>query len=117
MLLLTILLAPVQVQDGDAVAAAMANYREKTRAEINCRRDPEEITVCAARDADRWRVPLVASANVKNSVPTRTATLLEDVSQPACGNGAFLLGCGMVGATMTVGFDGKVRYVERELAP
>lgn len=115
MLLLPILLA--LPQDGDTVATAMASYREKTRVEIDCRRDTDEIVVCANRDADRWRVPLVASANVKNSAPTRTATLLEDVSQPKCGNAAFLSGCGMVGVTMSVGFDGKVSYVERELAP
>jgi hypothetical protein len=106
-------------QDYDRVDAMMANYRELTRADIQCRKaeSDDEIVVCARREADRhYRVPFVPAASPANSVPARTAALLEDHGRLPCGEGAFLHGCGMVG--VTVGYDAKgVRLVERPRAP
>ena len=107
-------------QDYDRVDAMMANYRTLTRADVQCRKRPEdgdEIVVCARREADRhYRVPFVPAASPANSVPARTAALLEDHSRLPCGEGAFLHGCGSVGVTMTYDANG-VRMVERPRAP
>jgi len=44
-------------------SALIASYREKTRAEVRCSAatDRDEIVICGARDADRYRVPFVAN--------------------------------------------------------
>ncbi|NML07632.1 hypothetical protein [Sphingomonas sp. G-3-2-10] len=105
-------------QDAD-LAAAVSKAREMTRADRPCRADADsdEIVVCARRDADRYRVPFVLSANPANSVPAQTAELLEERGRLPCGQGAFTAQCGgMVGVSVTVGANG-VRYVRRELAP
>jgi len=105
------------MQDADRVEAALTNYREATRAEVRCRaaNKDDEIRVCARRKADQWRVPFILSANPKNSVPLQTATLLEDHSPP-CGEGAFLVRCGYVGASISFDPYG-VHYIQREIAP
>lgn len=121
------LLFAIQVTGSNdaAIDAAVASYKAKTRASVSCIQDADEITVCARREADRYRVPLVATYDARDSVPLRTATLLEDVSVPPCGGGAFLQNCGKVGVTVTTSFgrgadSGKVSYSTdkvRELAP
>lgn len=124
--MLFLLLAVQDAGSGEAaIDAAMTRYREKTRAAISCVRDADEITICARREADRYRVPLLTSFDARDSVPLRTATLLEDVSVPPCGGGAFLQNCGKVGVTVTTSFgrgadSGRVTYSTervRELAP
>ena len=97
MLLMSLLLL-AGMQDSDRVETALANYREGTRATVRCSAadDDDEIRVCARRKADQWRVPLVLSASAKNSVPMRTAALLDE-HRPPCGEGAFLVRCGSVG--------------------
>lgn len=116
MLLMSMML--LAAQDAD-LAAAVSKAREMTRADRPCRADADsdEIVVCARRDADRYRVPFVLSANPANSVPAQTAELLEERGRLPCGQGAFTAQCGgMVGVSVTVGANG-VRYVRRELAP
>lgn len=53
--------------------AAMQAYRDKTRAIIPCKTtdDPDEVTICALREADKkYRVP--SSARVRRTMcPTR----------------------------------------------
>jgi len=116
MLLLPMLLL-AGMQDADRVETALANYREVTRATVQCRAadDEDEIRVCARRKADNWRVPLILSANAKNSVPVRTGALLDE-HRPPCGEGAFLVRCGKVGVTVSIDAYGA-HYVEREKAP
>jgi hypothetical protein len=125
-MLILMLLAVQGTGSGDAVIdSVIARYREKTRGAVSCVRDAHEITICSRREGDRYRVPLVTSYDARDSVPLRTATLLEDVSVPPCGGGAFMQNCGMVGVTMTTSFgggadSGKVTYSThraRELAP
>jgi hypothetical protein len=105
-------------QDAD-LAKAVSKAREMTRADVPCRANAEsdEIVVCARRDADRYRVPLVLNASPANSVPLERATLLEQRGRLPCGQGAFTAQCGsMVGVSVSVGANG-VHYVRRELAP
>ena len=116
MLLLSMMLL-AGAQDGDAVDASMTNYRRLTRADVPCDRPKrdDEIVVCGAREADKYRVPFVSAGRTRDSVPTRTSYLTTDFGRPPCGEGAFLSQCGAVGISTTIGFDGQV-MVKRELA-
>lgn len=116
MLLFSVMLL-VAAQDGDQVEAAVTNYRQLTRADVACERPKadDEIVVCGAREADKYRVPFVSAGRARDSVPARTAYLTTDFGKPACGLSAFLSGCGAVGVSVTMGFDGGTT-VKRELA-
>ena len=115
MLLLSMMLL-VGAQDGDQVTVAVTNSRRLTRGDAQCERPKtdDEITVCGAREADKYRVPFVSASN-RDSVPARTAYLTQDFGATECGQGAFLVRCGGVGVSATFGFDGSVTY-KRELA-
>lgn len=99
--------------------AALQAYRDKTRAIIPCRTtgDPDEVTICALRDADKkYRVPFVTTRVVDN-VPFQTERVLEDRMFQCGVSGPFLTQCqGMVGVTASAGFDGKI-VRKREPAP
>ena len=99
--------------------AAIRAYREKTRAIIPCETtdDPDEVTICALREADKkYRVPFVTARSADN-VPFQTERVLEDVMFQCGVSGPFLTPCGgMVGVTVGVGSDGKVMR-KREPAP
>lgn len=119
MLLLSLMLlaAPQDVPDADVL---MAGYRDRARSDARCRDpgDDGEIIVCSRRQADKYRVPLVARGSARDSVPLRTATLTRDQSRLDCGQRAVIAQCGPgFGVSMTIGADGKARMVERELAP
>jgi len=98
------LFADLQAQD--RVAALVAEYREHTRVAPRCdaeKRRDDEIVVCADRVADRrYRVPFV-TINPRDSIPLRTAALLDEHRAP-CGEGAFLVRCGKVGVSATLTF-------------
>lgn len=117
MLLLTMLML---VQDSSRVAAAYAEYREKTRAEVRCERpkDESEITVCARREAYRHQLPLVPSSNPANNAHAQEAMLETREAQGfvECGKGAFLVRCGSVGVGVSVGLGGT-GYVRRAPPP
>lgn len=109
------------VQDA-SVATVLADYRTQTRAEIPCRApsDQGEIIVCSRREADRYRVPFVTPDLSRDSDAARLNRLIGDPVQQGitkCGEGAFTVKCGKVGVTATIGFDGKVKTQQRELAP
>ncbi|WP_126005368.1 hypothetical protein [Sphingomonas koreensis] len=116
MSVLLVLAFTLQAGGGDA---AMQAYREKTRAIIPCKTtgDPDEVTICALREADKkYRVPFV-SVRAADNVPAQTERVLEDVMFQCGVSGPFLTQCGgMVGVTVGVGFDGKVMR-KREPAP
>ena len=116
MLLLSMMLL-IGAQDGDQVGAAVTNYRTMTRADVPCERPKadDEIVVCGAREADKYRVPFVSAGRGRDSVPARTAYLTQDFGKSSCGTGAFLKDCGAVGVSVTLGFDGST-MVKRELA-
>ena len=102
----------ILLQDTSAVAAAYADYREKTRAEVRCRdpKDDEEVVVCARREAYRYQTPFV-SANPQNDGHSQEAILGTREAQGfvECGKGAFLVRCGSVGIGVTMGSAGEVR--------
>ena len=103
----------------DVVSTAVLNYRERTRATVRCSQPDgsDEIVVCANRDADEYRVPFIPASSPRNSVPMRTEYLTTNHSALPCGQGPFLVRCGSVGVTATIGFDGSIQYVERPRAP
>ncbi|MFL9839553.1 hypothetical protein ABS767_01140 [Sphingomonas sp. ST-64] len=115
---MSLLLLALAFQSG-ADTDAMAAYREKTRAVIPCERtaDPDEVTICALREADKkYRVPFI-TVRAADNVPFQTDKALEDVTFQCGVTGPFLTPCGgMVGVTVGVGFDGKV-VRKREPAP
>ncbi len=113
-----LLIVAFMLQTGGDDAAIQA-YRDKTRAIIPCKTtgDPDEVTICALREADKkYRVPFVTSS-ARDNVPAQTERVLEDVMFQCGVSGPFLTQCGgMVGVTVGVGFDGKVMR-RREPAP
>lgn len=116
------LLAIALVGQQTAVSAVLADYHTRTQAEIPCRSstDESEIIVCSRREADRYRVPFVAPNLGRDSDGARLNRLIGDPAQQGitpCGEGAFTVRCGKVGVTATIGFDGKVKMQQRELAP
>lgn len=118
MLLLSMMLL-AGAQDGDLVTTAISNSRALTRADVPCEQPKadDEIVVCGAREADKYRVPFVAAGNTSNSVPLRTSTLTRDYQRMQCGQTAFTSQCGsMVGVSATIGSDGSFGMVKRELA-
>lgn len=103
------------------VEAALREYHEKIRADVPCSRtaDENEIVVCARRDADRYRVPLVTNSAGREDAGERMKTLLspDAAGKVACGKGAFTSQCGAVSIGVTMGGEGGARVVERPLAP
>lgn len=110
-------LALLLAQEVSTLDAAVAAYREKTRAETPCRKaaTDDEVVICARREADRYRVPLVTSSAGAEAAEARVARLL-DTAPPPCGEGAFLVKCGSVGVGVSVSSRG-LRTVRRPLAP
>jgi hypothetical protein len=101
----------------DRVDAVLAEYHALTSTSVHCvkPKDDTEISVCANRKADNYRVPLVLSSSPQNSVPVRTAALLDPHRTP-CGEGAFTSQCGYVGVSVSTN-GSSVHYVRRERAP
>jgi len=97
----------------------MIDYQRLTSAEIACKQTEakDEIVVCALREADKkYRVPFVTARAIDN-VPYETDRVLEDVMFQCGVSGPFLAQCkGMVGVTVSAGFDGKI-IRKREPAP
>ncbi|MFN4097989.1 MAG: hypothetical protein ACK4GG_14595 [Sphingomonas sp.] len=115
---MSLLLLALAFQSG-ADDTLLRIHREKTRAAIPCEKtaDPNEVTICALRDADKkYRVPFV-TARTEDNRPAQTERVLEDTMFQCGVSGPFLAQCkGMVGVTASMGFDGKV-VRKREPAP
>ncbi len=101
------------VQDEGRAAAMIARARSVTQVAQACRTDadPDEILVCAARNADRFRVPLTTAP--ADGDPRAVDALGERerllaVPQPSCGTAAFLQGCGFVGVTASTRRGGSI---------
>lgn len=93
-------------------------YRALTRAEVPCQAtaDPDEITVCGAREADGYRITFIAPAESDRDRPHEYTERLLDGRTNVCGiSSRTFRDCGFVGVTMKTGFDGKVTR-ERPLA-
>jgi hypothetical protein len=111
MLLMPLTLLLAGAEDPKAhVAAILEQYRADTRAGPRCETpaDKDEIQVCARREAEQWRVPLIQSdpGDPKHEgVPAERARYIR--TRTACeDHGPFLIDCGMAGVSMTVAFGG-----------
>ena len=101
------------VQDGGTTSAMIARTRGLTQVVQPCRTDAEadEILVCAARRADRFRVPLTTppvEGDPKAVDALGERERLLAVPQPACGTAAFLQRCGFVGVTASTRKGGSI---------
>lgn len=114
------LLLVVMAQQAN-VEAALAQYREATRAEYRC--DPTsragEIVVCALRDADQYRVPFLeptpGDPKIIDAIGEREK--LVKVVPITCGLSTSFEGCGMFGATATASDRGVGVSRPRPIAP
>lgn len=106
-----------------SVEAALKAYREMTRADVPCKRtdDDDEIVVCARRDADHYRVPLITNDAGREASDARLQRLLspDAAGYVPCGKGAFMAKCGSVGVGATIDSGGgtRVSTALRPLAP
>ena len=102
-----------------AHAGALEAYRDKTSAEPRCSAPAGgEIVVCGRREADKYRVPFIerTPGDPKTmGVPEERARLVA-AEAPCQQQGPHLIGCGMVGVTVSTRLGGgKLEY--RPLAP
>ena len=111
------LAAVLMIAQAVSAAPVLENYRARTRADVPCRvsTDPADITVCGAREADRYRVSFIEPAESDRDRPLEATARLLDGRTKVCGVTGFT-DCGMVGVSAKIGFDGKVTR-ERQLAP
>lgn len=113
------LLLLAQSQAAMTPAQVMEMHRERWAANPKCRETTEEseITVCARRAADKYRVPLEMPYRGPDTDAGRLTRLFDGADGHApCGEGAFTVRCGSVGVTATVNASGA-HYVRRQLAP
>lgn len=100
---------------------ALARYRDATRAEYRCERSEaaNEVTVCALRDADQFRVPILEPTPGDPKIVDAIAERERLVTMPAlaCGLQTSFEGCGMFGATATVNSRGVGVSKPRPIAP
>lgn len=101
------------------VDAAMATYRARTRATVECRgARPDDITICARRDADRYRVPLdtIDRDDPKNEAVRVERDRLLARTDNCHEMSPFLVGCGKAGVGVSTS-RGVHLLGERPLAP
>lgn len=98
----------------------LARYVALTSVEPNCRRGPagDEIVVCGRRAADRYRVPLLirAPGDPKAEGLPAERVRLQHITTPCQDNSIFLVGCGMVGVSVSTGLTSLAPTL-RPLAP
>ena len=97
-----------------ASADPLETSLEKTSAQPRCKAaSGPDIMVCGRRDADKYRVPFVAPTPGDpkiQDVPAERAQLVR-AEAPCEQQGAHLIGCGMVGVTVSTKIGGdKLEY-------
>ncbi|MEP9358561.1 hypothetical protein [Sphingomonas sp. KR3-1] len=99
-------------------AQVLEMHRARWAANPSCvrARDENEITVCARREADKYRVPLVEHGSSDNSDDQLDRFFASNDGHAPCGEGAFMVRCGSAGVSVRANAGG-VHYVRRELAP
>lgn len=93
---------------------ALETHHRLTSVEPRCRQAAgDEIVVCGRRDADRYRVPLIerAPGDPRGETVMGQRERLQAKTTLCDQRGAYLIGCGMVGVTVssTIGRDG-IKY-------
>ncbi|WP_374147857.1 hypothetical protein [Sphingomonas sp. 28-63-12] len=121
MLVVTLMLLMAGAEDRADIATLLKAYREKTRAEYRCAptADPDEILVCGARHADRYRLPLISfdAGDPHHEGVYEQAERLQAKTTPCQDHGPYLIGCGMVGVSLTTGGRGTHIGGVRPLSP
>lgn len=114
-------MALMMMAGGEDVEEALKAYREKTSAEIRCRqtREHDEILVCAARDSDRYRLPLIEidPGDRQHEGVFEEAARLQARTNKCQDLSLFLVGCGAAGIGLSVGAGGSRFQGLRPLAP
>lgn len=95
-------------------SAVFEAHRKMTSVEPRCRQPAgDEIIVCGRRDADRYRVPLSEHdpGDPRAETVMGQRERLQNKTTPCQQRGAYLIGCGMVGVSVstTIGREG-IRY-------
>ena len=107
---------PVQA----AAPPTIQQYEAMTRVEPRCSapRAGNEIVVCGRRRADRWRVPFLlkdaGDPGIQNVSSERNG--LISTTTPCQDRSVFLVGCGKVGLTASVGIGNGQGIKLRPLA-
>lgn len=108
---LALIIAPGAATGQIDAEAALSKYKSLTSVEPRCQRAAagDQITVCANRDADRYRVPFVGYDigdpraegfwGEKERIQHKTSQCQD--------RGPFLIGCGSVGVSVAVGIGGS----------
>jgi hypothetical protein len=107
---------PVQA----AEPPVLQNYQAMTRVEPRCSapKAGNEIIVCGRRRADRWRVPYLLKEAGDPSIQNVSAERngLIPTTTPCQDRSIFLVGCGKVGLTASVGIGSGQGVKLRPLA-
>lgn len=100
---------------------ALERYQKLVSVSPDCqkRASHDEIVVCANRDADKYRLPLLVTreeGDPRGETSVEERKRLQNITTPCQDYNFFLSGCGMVGASIStsIGGGGKPRF--RKLA-
>ncbi len=114
--LLAAIAAPVQAAEPPTIQ----KYQAMTRVEPRCSapKAGNEIIVCGRRRADRWRVPYLLKEAGDPSIQNVSAERngLIPTTTPCQDRSIFLVGCGKVGLTASVGIGSGQGVKLRPLA-
>jgi hypothetical protein len=93
---------------------AFERYKQLVSVSPDCKKRaaPDEIVVCANRDADKYRLPFVPTpdeGDPRGETRGEERIRLQNITTPCQNYNLFLSGCGMVGATVStrIGGDGR----------
>ena len=108
---LALILVPVAGTAQIDAESAVSKYKSLTSVEPRCNRatSSDQITVCANRDADRYRVPFVGYdiGDPRAEGFWGEKERLQHKTTQCQDRGPFLIGCGSVGVSVTVGLEGS----------
>lgn len=117
-MLLMMLIGQAAASDASRI---MAETRALTRATVDCdaKRTGNDILVCAARDADRWRVPFLTPEAGDPAIEDVHAERERLIARPNnCAEMRLMAyGCGMAGVSATTRGQGVELETPRPLAP
>jgi hypothetical protein len=105
-----LLFVPISATAEVDAHSALAKYKKLTSVVPRCNSSARDdaITVCANREADRYRVPFVGyvAGDPRAEGFWGEKQRLQHKTTQCQDRGPFLIGCGSVGVTVGVGLDG-----------